>query len=232
MQTIHDRPMLDQYIRRFALDAIFDPPLTDRMELCRFEKGELICASSATLRHMFFQVAGKVKISSFLENGKSLLLRFNKPLSILGDVEYLNQFPVHCNVESVTATLLIAVRFEDLNRFAYDNPKFLRFIIENLSGKLYRTSISASINLLYPLEKRLASYLLSIGSDENNLPCGNDIMTLKMTEIAAFLGTSYRHLNRVINTLRAKNVLTKQTGVIQIADFEKLKELSDGTLYE
>lgn len=232
MQPIHDRQQLEKYIRLFGLDAIFDLDVLLCMELRRFEKGELICKSSAELRHMYFLVAGKVKISSFPENGKSLLLCFNKPLSILGDVEFLNQFQVRCNVESVTETRLIVVAFEDLNRFAYDNPRFLRFIIQNLSDKLYRSSISASINLLYPLEKRLAGYLLSISSDENNLPCGNDIMNLKMTEIACFFGTSYRHLNRVINSLILKNVLKKVKGEITITDFQKLKELSGGNLYE
>lgn len=232
MQAIHDRQLLENYIRRFGLEAIFDPDVIERMELRRFEKGELICKSSAELRHLYFLVTGKVKISSFLENGKSLLLRFNKPLSVLGDVEFLNQFQVRCNVESVTETRLIAVTFEVLNRFAYDNPRFLRFIIQNLSDKLYRSSLSASINLLYPLEKRLAGYLLSISSDENNLPCGNDIMNLKMTELASFFGTSYRHLNRVINSLITKNVLKKEKGKIIISDFQKLKELSGGNLYE
>ena len=232
MQIVVDNMMLERYLKQYGLDAIFTPDVISRMTLCCFEKGEFICTSAAELRTMYFLVAGKTKITSFLENGKSLLFRFNKPLSVVGEVEFLNQFPAGCNVESVTATRLIAARFEDLNRFAYDNPQFLRFIIRNLSDKLYRSSISASINLLYPLEKRLASYLLSIGSDENNLPCGNDIMALKMTEIASFLGASYRHLNRVIGSLIAQRVLAKENGVLKIVDFQKLKELSGGTLYE
>ena len=60
----------------------------------------------------------------------------------------------------------------------------LKFVIENLSSKLYSNSNSTSINLLYSLESRLASYLLSMSDSQNNAPNYLEVNIPKLTEIS------------------------------------------------
>jgi CRP/FNR family transcriptional regulator, putaive post-exponential-phase nitrogen-starvation regulator len=232
MKRISDPTMLDFYIKKYELNSIFQDPMTEYMELLRFSKGELICSKGNKMNYVYFIVEGKVKIYILQEDGKLVLLRFNRPLSILGDVEFIKDSNIQCNVESLNETLLIGIPMEAARKHAYNDPEFLRFIIKNLSHKLYTTSNTVSLNLLYPLESRLASYLLSMKDDEGHILNSDDIKTTRLVELANLLGTSYRHLNRVVNELVSRDIIERKKGVIAIKNLEKLQELSKGNLYE
>lgn len=232
MKRLSNKNILISYIQKYNLDKIFKIDIIKHMELFSFSKGELICIKDSELKHMFFLVEGKVKTYTLHANGKSLLLRFNQPLSIFGDVELLMNYKVLCNVESINESTLIGIEIEKLQKYACDDTIFLKFIIENLSNKLFSLSNSTSINLLYPLESRLASYLLSMIESEENISNCRKGNIPKLTEIAPLLGTSYRHLNRTINELVSKNIIKKIKSKIIIINLEKLEELSQGNIYE
>lgn len=232
MKKIFDRKIIMAYIQKYELDKIFKVNILEHMELFSFGKGELVCSKDNELKHMFFLVEGKIKIYTLHEDGKSILLRFSYPLSILGDVELLTNYKVLCNVESINESIFIAVEMEKLRKYAYDDTIFLKFIIDNLSSKLYSSTNATSINLLYSLESRLASYLLSINDYQDKLAEYIEIKIPKLTEIAPLLGTSYRHLNRIVNKFINKNIIQKRKSTIIIKNIEKLKKLSEGNIYE
>lgn len=232
MNSINDSKMLNFFIEKYELHEIFEEEIIHSMKLYSFEKGEFICRRGEKLSHLYFLVAGKLKVSTTLPNGKSLLLRFYKPLSIIGDIELLTEYDVRCDVECTSEATVIAVWYKDIINYSYNNPEFLRFIIKNLSHKIYTVSNFTAINLLYPVENRFASYLVSTALDECNSLYQEEIKTSKLTDIASLLGTSYRHLNRVIKDLVAKNIIKREKGLIVVKDIERLKELASGNMYE
>lgn len=231
MKKIFDHKLLTSYIETYSLNSIFKEKILGYMELFKFDKGELICTKDSEIEYMYFLVEGKIKVSTLHDNGKSILLRFNKPLSIFGDIEFLTDYKVQCNAEAQSQALLIGIKMDILRTYAYEDTKFLQFIIKNLSEKLYVISNSTSINLSYNLENRLASYIISIIDDENNLT-NKEVDFSKPTEIASLLGTSYRHLNRVIQELVSKGIIEKNKKIVTVKNLKKLKELSDGNIYE
>ncbi|MBB6218313.1 CRP-like cAMP-binding protein [Anaerosolibacter carboniphilus] len=232
MRPITEGNLLQTYIDRYDLKEIFDREIVRYMTLYALEKGECICQSGDAFQSMFFLVKGKLKVYTVQENGKALLLRFNKPLSIVGDMEFLTGYRARCNVEAVNKCFLIEIKYEYLNQFSYEDPKFLRFLIKQICHKLYTISNATALNLLYPVENRFASYLLSTMVDEQDDIHKEELKSSKLTEVATLLGTSYRHLNRVIGQLEKEGVITRGKGAIVIHDMEKIKELSCGSLYE
>ena len=97
-------------------------------------------------------------------------------------------------------------------------PIFLRFIISSLEKKLRNNSLYSSINILYPLENRFASYLLSV------VPSDSNTITIEgVNHISELLGSSYRHLNRVIKALIDSNIIKKTKKEIHILDISKLE---------
>ncbi len=232
MKRISDRNLLDAYIRKFSLDSLFQKDMRPYMSLMSFERGECICNTGDELDYFYFDVKGKLKVYTLMENGKSLLLRFNKPLSVLGDVEFMSGYKIKCNVDSLNESHLIGISVDDIHKHAGSDPIFLSYVIRGLGYKLYMISNSTSINLLYPLEKRFASYIISITSEDANIKCINEIKTASMTEMATLLGTSYRHLNRVISELSDKGIVNKKNGKIAVLDYPALKTLAGELLYE
>ena len=232
MKRFSNTNMIIPYVQKYKLDKIFKENIIEQMELFSFDNGELICSKDDELKYMYFLVEGKVKIYTLHEDGKSILLRFSNPLSIFGDIELLTNYKVLCNVESINKSTLIGIDMKKLRKYACDDTSFLKFVIENLSNKLYSISNSTSINLLYSLESRLASYLLSMSDSENNVTNYLEVNIPKLTEIAPLLGASYRHLNRTINEFINKDIIEKNKAIIIIKDVEKLKYLSQGNIYE
>jgi CRP-like cAMP-binding protein len=106
-------------------------------------------------------------------------------------------------------------------------PQFLRFIITNLSQKLFTWSNMAGLNLVYPLENRVASYLVSVSelSDQNRL---EEIRVNSLEEMADLLCSSYRHLHRILEAFEKDGIIARNRSKIRILDFERLKSLSVG----
>ena len=91
--------------------------------------------------------------------------------------------------------------------------------------KLASLSVSNSVNILYPLENRLASYILASYTNEDNNNTEN------LTQIAEFLGTSYRHLLRVVKEFELEKIIKRDNKKLVILDKDKLEELA-GDLYQ
>ncbi|MCD9020587.1 cyclic nucleotide-binding domain-containing protein [Cohnella silvisoli] len=231
MRKIHDPKALRSLMDEHQLSGIFDEKTEAAMELFAFDKGEMVCSVGDRLEHLFMLVKGKIKIYKVLPNGKAILIRFYNPLSTIGDLEMLGELTVKSSVESVNDTLFIGIKQQALVDTAYNDPAFLRFIIKHLAHKLHTFSNASSLNLLYPVETRFASYLVSITMDENDQTQIEEIKTAKLTEIAEMLGTSYRHLNRVISQFAAAGLVERSRGSLFVKDINQLKKLANGNLY-
>jgi CRP-like cAMP-binding protein len=231
MKAISDVNLLISLVEKYGLNDLFEKDMTAMMTLYSFAKNESISKAAESLNTLYFLVSGKIGTYKLLENGKSLLLRFCKPLSIIGELEFLNNYPVQCNVEAQRDSLLIGIKYKDLYENAYDDPKFLRLIIQNLSHKLYTFSNASSINLLCPLENRLACYLISVNSNPEE-STNEEIKVEKITEMAMLLGSSYRHLLRVIHNFVSKRLISYHRGSITILNYQRLKELARENIYE
>ena len=167
MKRINDSKLLEYYIKKYHIRSFFSmdsrgDDIVRSMQLLAYDKGECICKAGEPMEYFFFNVKGKLKVYTLMEDGKSLLLRFNKPLSILGDVELFSTLKTRCNVESLAEAHVIAIPMETIRAKAFDDPTFLKFAAQSLSYRLYTISNATSLNLLYPLSKRFASYVISI----------------------------------------------------------------------
>jgi len=166
-------------------------------------------------------VDGKIKISYFFENGKSMFLKFYKDFITIGDLELLKSEPVRCNVEAIESTYLIAIPSTILRKKYINNLNFLHHLVQSLSEKLDATINNSSYNYVYPLINRLSSYLVENITEKNYV-----VLDSSFKEIAQFLGTTYRHLNRVFKELTSKCIIKCDGKTIYILDEVSLRELS------
>ena len=127
-------------------------------------------------RYYFWQKE-KVKVTSCVETGKSLLLRFSQPLSIIGDIELIRDVTVQSQVEAVSECLCIGLPVEYIKNNEIDNPRFLRILLDHLSYKLQTCTTASRVNLLASVENRFASYLLStVSSNSDGIICMQDFI--------------------------------------------------------
>lgn len=230
MQRIEDRQKMSYYIKKYNINGIFSKDMTEYMEMHLFGKDDHICWNNERLNYFYFLVKGRVKVYTLLKNGKSLLLQFYKPLTVIGDLEFNKNTTASSNIQAIEESLLIAISMDKLREQASNDTKFLMYLINSLSKKLIISSSSGSINLLYPLENRLASYILATTSIDDKDE-GDRIYPQKLTEIADLLGTSYRHLIRTLNKLISQGIIKKEKGIIVILNRDALEILA-GDIYK
>lgn len=119
-----------------------------------------------------------------------------------------------------------------VKKYAEGQTAFLQFLLRVITQKFYVKSKSLSFNLMHPVEVRLASYLLSVSFDETNAQITGRLNTESLKDTANFIGTSYRHLNRVILQLCRDGLIDRSDGFIQVKDWEGVKALSGHNIYE
>ncbi|MDM5189105.1 transcriptional regulator YeiL [Bacillus sp. DX4.1] len=225
MKKLYDSKKLDEYVRQNNIEAFFSNDMKSCMELLLFKKNEYICKENEEIHYLYFFVEGKAKAYNTLSNGKSLLLCFYDGLQVLGDVELIHSQKTSSNVQVMEDSYCIGIPLEKVRVQLLHDAIFLRCICDSLAGKLNRLSKNSSINLLYPLENRLASYILATGESviykEKKI-----IFNGNLTETSELLGTSYRHLLRTLNILCDKGVIKKNNGCFEVMDIRFLKELA------
>jgi CRP-like cAMP-binding protein len=192
--------------------------------LMTFDPGETILAAGEALTHYLLLVEGRIKVSYLFENGKTMAVKYYHPLTPIGDIEYLKNIPVLCNVEAMETSSFIAIDVQILRSECSSDVAFLKHLVGSLSDKLYATVNNNAYNFIYPLPNRLASYLL-------HQPAVGTRIALNATyvEIAAFLGTTYRHLNRTLKAMEDEGILSQCDHAIEILDMAQLEMLAKNT---
>ncbi|MBB6214245.1 CRP-like cAMP-binding protein [Anaerosolibacter carboniphilus] len=221
MRRISDNNLLNHYIVKHNIESIFDKDILKYAQLHFYQKEEFVLEAESDLEYYYLLVDGKIKISYLFENGKSMFLKFYQEFNTLGDLEFLKNIPIRCNVEAIKDTYLIAIPSDILRKKYLDNIKFLHHLIDSLSEKLYATINNSSYNFVYPLINRLSSYLVEHITDKNYI-----ILNSSFEEIAQFLGTTYRHLNRTFKELESESIIKSENKTIYILDENRLRQLS------
>lgn len=220
--------ILKSYIDKFNLESYLNENLLNFSELKYFKNGATICRINERINCLYFLVQGRTKVHTLLSTGKSLLLTLDKPLSLIGDLEIFTSPLVHCTVVALEDCTCISIPIDKVFKHGSNDPAFLKFIINSLGNKLRNNSNYVSINLLYPLENRFASYLLSIPFHSDN----DNIKIDKLTLVAELLGTSYRSLTRIIKQLSEKNILIKNGNIVTILNKHALSLLAKDIFME
>ena len=210
-----------EFVRRHSLDSLLSADLVASLRLRRRERGELLIRAGDPVRDLQFFVEGRIKIYSTLDNGQSVLAAIYGPFDVLGEVELFSSRRYTLSVEGLTETTCLSLSVAAIKKSAERNCRLFMYLCGRLGAKLKDRVIAESINLRYPVENRLASYLLASADGE-----GWILGTDDLGELADFLGSSYRQLGRVVRRFRAEGVLDRTRGRIRVLDKAKLAPLA------
>lgn len=223
---------LRYYIQLHQLHLILPESLYPHLTVCEFEQGEPICTQGEVSRYLYILVKGKIKIFNTSTEGRTLVVSFKTPLELIGDVEYVQDIEIINTVEAVSPVVMIRVPYRSLKEHGSDHAPLLRFLLDIITRKFSLKSQFMSFNLIYPVEVRLASYLLSVSFDENDTGFQGKLRTSGLTDAANLIGTSYRHLNRVLRKFAEEGLIERNREHIIVLDREALRERANQNIYE
>ncbi|MDQ0271645.1 Crp/Fnr family transcriptional regulator [Cytobacillus purgationiresistens] len=232
VKKLEDEKLMTSYLKKHQLQNVFPKEMESYLALYSYEQGELICHQGDSAGHLFILVKGKIKVYTTSVEGKTLILSFKTPLEVIGDIEYIQEIDIINTVEAVSSLTVIAVPYKWLKKYCENYPPFLRFLLGIITQKFYIKSDFLSFNLMHSVEVRLASYLLSHSFDEMHSLVTGVHTTESLKDAANLIGTSYRHLNRVLLQFNKKGLVERRSKSIVIKDWEGLKEIAGHSLYE
>ena len=234
MQNTEREKFIVQYLDKHELTNIFSDINFKDIDILHVRKGQVICTKGDEINHMFLVVEGKVKIYAITPDDKRLILRFQKSLGIIGDIEYIQGTDVLHTIEASTDCLLFKIPFLIIKNTLGNDPAFLSFLLDVITRRFRAKTDAATLNLLYPVEVRIASFLLSTTTDGEGKHSvyHEEAVGSSLKDIADMVGTSYRHLNRVIKKLCNEEIISRAGGKLFIKDLKRLKEIADNNIYE
>lgn len=213
----------------FLLNHVLVKHKRNELEILKFSKNESIISETEFIEHIYFHVGGKIKVYKEYENGKTLLLQFVDAPCSMGDVEYINDINIATgSVKAVNDVYLFKLNYKELFEKYNTCREFNNYLIRHLSKRFLTSNGKTGLNLIYSVETRLASYILSM----NNRTSKNIVVLENLQDLSNNLGTSYRHLHRSLKDLCDKNAIVRVKNRITIIDLNKLKELARGNIYE
>ena len=217
---------IQHYLHQHGLSDLFTAAVVDSMQIERFAAGHRLFSQGDSSDTLYLLVEGKLKISMLSPEGKRLILAFKTPFDIVGDIEYVQKCPFINTVEAVTDLVLLRVPHHSLEQEMSDNAPFQQFLLETITRKFVTKAQELNFNLLYAVDVRVASYLLSMTPDKPRLDSPS------LVDMADLIGTSYRHLNRVLQKFEQAGWIQRNNGKIDLLDRDALLVQAGHNIYE
>ncbi|AKG33601.1 Crp/Fnr family transcriptional regulator [Paenibacillus durus] len=201
MRIETSKKLIQEYLQHFQIEDMFPQSVLTHLELHFYEAREYVTIVDESPEFFRICMDGKMKIIPSSEEGRVVLLDYLYPLSLIGDIELF----CHCknlhSVMAVTPTVTLSIPkqifYKEMMR-----DQFLLFLCENLSKKLYVSSMNYSRAMLYSVKSRFCHYILQL-SDEIEY----NTISLKIGETAQYLGITERHLHRIIKEYEKKGII-------------------------
>lgn len=212
---------------QFLLENVLKNHSISDLKMEKFKKGTVIIEEGNEINSIYFMIHGKTKIYKEYENGKTLLIQFVNGLSFMGDAEYilgLNQ--ATGSVEAVTDVILFRLLYVDLHNKYDTSNEFKDYMMKHIINRFMTSDKKTMINLMYPVETRLSSYLLSVANEKSQITLEN------IKDLANNIGTSYRHIHRILRKFCDDKIIKKNNNEVTIINLQEIKKLARGNVYE
>ncbi|WP_080843683.1 transcriptional regulator YeiL [Cytobacillus gottheilii] len=188
------------------------------MEVHEYERDEWIIQEGMRPHYLFYVIEGKAKIYVTHQNGKVSLINFINANEYIGEMELLNDVYYTKGIQATTRTVCFAIPYHRYRNQLLDDNKFLRELTKFLSVKATFMAAKYSQSLAFPLENRLADFILQT-TDEG-------LYKEKHVTVCDYLGVSYRHLLHVLTQFCEKQYLQKEGRNYRIIQPHSLHKLA------
>lgn len=201
------------YLDQFSFDISLDT------HLFFFPANSYIVKEDNPPSHLFYLVKGKAKLYDTLANGKVALIDFFPPPCFIGEMELVDENQTAFSVQAIEDCWYLAVARKDCQKRLLQDTLFLQKLCIYFAHKNYRNIKASTQNQGFPLSQRLASFIL--------LTQNEGTYRETHTQVAEYLGVSYRHLLFVIAQFVEEGYLEKIEKGYLIQDIETLTQLSN-----
>lgn len=219
MIKIENKTQVEEYYNHFPLVDYFGFDIKPFTKIIQFENDELILREGEEPNYLFYLIDGRAKLFLTHDNGRISLVNFLSAPCFIGEMELLDAQRFANGVKAITKCTCFAIQIKLCKEQILQDLKFLRHICVFLGKKAIINTDNYSRNQSYPLDVRLAVFILTVSN--------NGYYRERHTEIAEYLGVTYRHLLYVLAGFVKKGIVKKTPQGYHIENIKMLREIAE-----
>ena len=192
----------------------------------KYPKDMMILLADEEGDTLFIIIKGKVKITSFSENGKEVILSIMTESDFFGDMSLLDGKPRSASVVAMEDAELCLLRRDDFNRLIEQYPGIALKLLNELTSRLRRADERIESLALLDVSGRIAGILLQLAEESGKrTPDGGVIIRSRPThqELANMVGATRETVTRILNEMEHKNYIVMLGKSVTILNTETLK---------
>lgn len=215
---------MKKHLEQLKKEKIFSDYAFADLKICDFSKGQRILRQGQQLEDLYILMSGRIKTCHTTSNGNTVLNAVSKALTLIGEVELLTNQELINDVFALEDCICLKIDLAKNKDKLLNDLTFMQYLAKTIAKKLYNTNQNSAISINFPVENRLASYLIA---------CHNDLLVQEnFVQVAEMIGCSYRQLQRALNAFCKKGYLLKiARSKFMIVNLEMLERLGEDLYY-
>jgi len=205
--------------------------IAEAMREEQFDAGRVIFTREEAGLGLFLIAEGRVRLSVLNVDGRELTFRFVEKGEIMGEIAALDGGPRTAHAVAVIPVRAMVLSQARLARIMEARTAIAGAAVRFLCARLRDTSAQLEDIALYPIERRVARFLVSaLRLSQQDLGRQDVPLDLKMTqaEMALLLGASRPNVNVALGALESHRAITRRgeqlvchlPALLRIAGFE------------
>ena len=174
---------------------------------------------------MYLVISGLVKIVSFSEDGKEVLLNHIWPGEVLGEIGIMDGRTRTASAYCSKSSTLISIPRIAFFQFLETHPKFYKTIISQLCNYLRLNTEVIEDTVFYNRYQKIGKKLLQIRSKQKG---ESDVVEISQEELGNMLGLSREITNKSLQDLQKKQIIDLKRSQITILNENELNDIIGG----
>jgi CRP/FNR family transcriptional regulator, anaerobic regulatory protein len=160
-------------------------------------------------------------------NGREILFGFVGPGEVIGEIEYFADEPIRSTVEAAVRTEAWLIPSRSVHALLDQQPGLAIALARTMARRYYRDVERSAERITYPIAHNVLRICLARMTDRRD-PC----IQLPKRDLATYLGTSSRHLNRVLRDLADRNAIEIDVGQVRKVNAHVARALMDTAILD
>jgi CRP-like cAMP-binding protein len=197
-------------------------------------QGQLLFAKGDNARGLYCVLSGKMRVSSFTTDGKEALLTWLEAGEWFGEISLFDGLPRTHDSHAQIDSQVLVVPSSEFTKLLSNYPELYQHVVISLCQKLRQSFTllegNASLSTKGQLARRLIllcnNPTMSSSRTVSNQETTLTRITVSQESIASMLNTSRQTVNKLLQELQKKQIITLHYGHIDIIDMAQLETLT------
>jgi CRP-like cAMP-binding protein len=220
-------PYTAEFLKRHPLLSALDKRGVERVLAASSEinvpRGTIVRRRGEKCSAVYVVIQGRLKLSLETQSGEEKVIGLLGPRTRFGDALVYCGEPSLGTVEALVDSLVACVPREVILHEIDASPAFARYVIEDLSRRVYQRTKDIESYTLHSGTERLIDYLLSEEPENVINGARHVLLSERKGIIASRLNLTQEHLSRILRDLAKRKLIQVDGPHVVIPNLERLQ---------